>query len=129
MKRALAGAADRDSTSSDHCYVHSFDDAYRPTALGMPAGRGRELCLAMERLVEESKARLGRVFDSEEFDVHAVSTVDEGLTLLTGRPAGGRGPDGRFAEGSVNAAVEEALEANVKRLRVLRGDRGHAGTA
>jgi predicted ATP-dependent protease len=64
-----------------------------------------------------------------QFHVHAVATVDEGLALLTGRPAGRRGPDGRFSEGSVNAAVEEALEANVKRLRALRGDRGHAGTA
>jgi predicted ATP-dependent protease len=63
------------------------------------------------------------------FRVHADSTVDEGLTLLAGRPAGGRGPDGRFAEGSVNAAVEESLEGNVKRRRALRGDRGHAGTA
>ncbi len=56
----------------------------------------------------------------ERFLVHAVSTVDEGLELLSGRPAGAPGPDGRFPEGTVNAAVEEALAANVRHLQALR---------
>jgi lon-related putative ATP-dependent protease len=54
------------------------------------------------------------------FQVHAVSTVDEGLALLSGRPAGERGPDGRFPPGSFNGAVEDALAAHVRRLRELR---------
>jgi len=58
----------------------------------------------------------------ERFHVHAISTVDEGLALLTGRAAGDRGADGRFPAGSFNAAVEQALEANVTRLRALRAD-------
>ena len=56
----------------------------------------------------------------ERFHVHAVSTVDEGVALLSGREAGERGPDGRFPEGSVNAAVEQTLAANVDRLKQLR---------
>ena len=52
----------------------------------------------------------------------SVTTVDEGLELLTGRPAGAPAPDGHFPEGSVNAAVEEALAANVRRLKELRAD-------
>jgi lon-related putative ATP-dependent protease len=77
MKRVLAGAADREPTPSDHCYVHNFDDGYRPTALSVPASRGRELRLAMERLVEESKARLQRVFDSEEFERQKSQILEE----------------------------------------------------
>jgi len=49
--------------------------------------------------------------------------VDEGLALLTGRAAGERGADGRYPEGSVNAAVESALAANVGRIKEMRGDR------
>jgi predicted ATP-dependent protease len=56
----------------------------------------------------------------ERFHIHAISTVDEGLALLSGREAGERGPDGRFTPGSFNAAVDEALAANVERLKELR---------
>jgi predicted ATP-dependent protease len=56
------------------------------------------------------------------FHVHAVSTVDESLEILSGRPAGARGPGRTFPEGSFNAAVERALAENVERLKTLRGD-------
>ena len=36
-------------------------------------------------------------------------TVDEAIALLTGHAAGIRGADGRYAGGSVNAAVEACL--------------------
>lgn len=45
------------------------------------------------------------------FVVYAVSSVDEGLELLTERPAGARGADGTFPSGSVNRAVEDRLAA------------------
>jgi lon-related putative ATP-dependent protease len=61
-----------------------------------------------------------RAVRDERFHVHAISTVDEGLTLLSGREAGARGPDGRFAPGSFNAAVEDALIANVRRVKEVR---------
>lgn len=63
----------------------------------------------------------------ERFHIHAISTVDEGLMLLSGREAGERGADGRFPAGSVNAAVEDVLLANVKRLKEVRmGATDHA---
>jgi lon-related putative ATP-dependent protease len=54
------------------------------------------------------------------FHVHAVTTVDEGLALLSGREAGEPRRDGRFPEGTFNAAVEQALDASVARLKELR---------
>jgi lon-related putative ATP-dependent protease len=63
------------------------------------------------------------------FHIHAVSTVDESLEVLSGRPAGARGPDGAFPEGSCNAAVERALAENVERLKALRADSHGAATA
>jgi len=44
-----------------------------------------------------------------KFSIHAVSTIDQGIELLTGLPAGVRGGDGKFPGGSVNARVEEKL--------------------
>jgi hypothetical protein len=51
------------------------------------------------------------------FHVHPVSTVDEGIALLSGRPAGEPDAEERYPEGSFNAAIEAALDANVERLR------------
>jgi len=44
------------------------------------------------------------------FHLWAVTTIDEGLEILTGVPAGARAADGQFPEGSVNAQVERRLQ-------------------
>jgi len=45
------------------------------------------------------------------FAIYAVSTIEEGLALMTGRDAGARGDDGAYPEGSVNRLVEDRLRA------------------
>jgi Lon-like ATP-dependent protease len=55
-----------------------------------------------------------------QFRVYAVDDVDQGIELLTGVPAGVRGPDGQFPAGSVNARVDA-------RLRQLAEDLHHFG--
>ncbi len=63
-----------------------------------------------------------------KFRVIPVSTIGEGIEILTGTPAGSRGPDGAFPAGSVNARVEAKLRefANTRRAFVQpsRGDAG-----
>jgi lon-related putative ATP-dependent protease len=44
-----------------------------------------------------------------KFQIHAVSTIDEGIALLTGVLAGSRAADGKFPDGSINARVEAKL--------------------
>ncbi|MBV1735266.1 MAG: AAA family ATPase [Candidatus Desulforudis sp.] len=44
------------------------------------------------------------------FHIYPVRTIDEGIEVLTGVPAGRRLDDGRFEAGTVNAAVEARLE-------------------
>jgi lon-related putative ATP-dependent protease len=68
MRRLLDAAAAEGATPSDWCYVHNFADPYRPCALEVPAGRGRQLREEMARLVEECKVRLPRLFEGEEFE-------------------------------------------------------------
>jgi len=45
------------------------------------------------------------------FAIHSVGTIDEGIALLSGRPAGERGADGSYPEGSVNRLVEDRLRS------------------
>ena len=68
MQRLLGKTDQEQPAPSDYCYVHNFTDPYRPSAIEMPAGRGRELRDEMARLVEECKARLPRAFEGEEFE-------------------------------------------------------------
>uniref|UniRef100_I2Q4D7 endopeptidase La n=1 Tax=Desulfovibrio sp. U5L TaxID=596152 RepID=I2Q4D7_9BACT len=53
------------------------------------------------------------------FSVWAVATIDEGIELLTGLPAGARDTDGAYPKGSVNALVDERLLALAKELRAF----------
>ena len=43
------------------------------------------------------------------FRIYAVETIDEGMEILTGVPAGERDQSERFPEGSVNHRVETRL--------------------
>jgi lon-related putative ATP-dependent protease len=45
------------------------------------------------------------------FHVFAVETIDQGMEVLTGLPAGDRDPSGHFADGTINRSVEERLLA------------------
>ena len=51
------------------------------------------------------------------FAVYPVVTINEGIALLTGRPAGARGADGNYPIDSINRRVEERLRAfaNIRR--------------
>jgi lon-related putative ATP-dependent protease len=64
-----------------------------------------------------------------KFAVHAVSHVDQGIALLTGLPAGERGADGRFAEGSINRKVEDRLREFASKAKAFgKGDDDKAGS-
>jgi predicted ATP-dependent protease len=51
------------------------------------------------------------------FHVHAVATISQGLALLTGQAVGERLPDGRFPDGSVNARIEQRLQAFAETMK------------
>ncbi len=52
-----------------------------------------------------------------KFQIYAVETIDEGIEILTGVPAGKRDKDGEFPYSSVNRAVEKRLERFSKDIR------------
>ena len=45
------------------------------------------------------------------FRIHAVQTIDQGIELMTGVPAGERNEHGEFPEGSINHLVEQRIRA------------------
>ena len=62
-----------------------------------------------------------------QFQVFPIETIDQGIELLTGFPAGVRGDDGKFPEGSVNRRVEDRLIALAQqRRRFGAGDQENA---
>jgi lon-related putative ATP-dependent protease len=56
-----------------------------------------------------------------QFHIYAVSTVDEGIELLTGIPGGRPDNDGRYLAGTINARVSQTLQAYSERVRAFTG--------
>lgn len=52
-----------------------------------------------------------------EFHIYSVSTIDQGIEILTGIAAGVEDSDGNWTEGSINALVKERLEELSEKLR------------
>ena len=65
--RAKEKASEK-ATPSDWCYVHNFDDPDRPTALELPAGRGKELASDMKEFIEDCRREIPRAFEREEYE-------------------------------------------------------------
>ncbi len=66
----------------------------------VPAANVKHLMLH-RRVVEAAEAG--------QFHVYPVETIDQGIEILTGMPAGERDADGRFPEGTLNHRVESRL--------------------
>jgi ATP-dependent Lon protease len=57
-----------------------------------------------------------------EFHVYSVTTVDEGIEILTGRPAGKRSPRNTFTPGSILALADRTLREYVRTQKKLGGN-------
>jgi predicted ATP-dependent protease len=68
----------------------------------VPAANARNLML---------KSEVREAVEAGRFHVWTVSSIAEGIEILTGVAAGERGQDGAFAEGTVNRLAEERLIA------------------
>jgi lon-related putative ATP-dependent protease len=55
------------------------------------------------------------------FHVYAIDDVDEGIELLTGRPAGAPDASGRYPEGTVNSLVVARLRKLAEGMRAFSG--------
>jgi predicted ATP-dependent protease len=55
------------------------------------------------------------------FHIYPVQTIDQGIEILTGMPAGVRGADGQYPEGSLNRRVEARLRELAEKRRAFAG--------
>ena len=56
----------------------------------------------------------------KKFRIYSVSTVEEGIEILTGKPAGKPDKKGIYPEGSVYGAVQQKLREYIKRAEKLK---------
>jgi lon-related putative ATP-dependent protease len=77
VRRYLEEMASSKPVPSDWCYVNNFQDAYRPHALRLPAGRAVELHKGMENLTRIVFQEVRNVFDSEEYVKHKEETLNK----------------------------------------------------
>jgi predicted ATP-dependent protease len=61
----------------DWCYLNNFSHPHKPQALKLPSGRGEELRLAMERLVDYLRSAIPALFESDEYHAKAGAIHDE----------------------------------------------------
>ncbi|HEB78283.1 MAG TPA: ATP-dependent protease, partial [Methylothermaceae bacterium] len=59
--------AQRRPVPSDWCYVHNFKDPFKPKALEVPAGRGRQLRKDIAELIDELRTAIPSAFEGEEY--------------------------------------------------------------
>jgi predicted ATP-dependent protease len=52
-----------------------------------------------------------------KFHLYSVETIDDGISILTGRDAGKRQEDGTYPEGTVNYLVDEQLKGLATKLK------------
>ncbi len=52
-----------------------------------------------------------------QFRVYSVNTIDEGISILTGVPAGEKQDDGSYPNGTVNALVTERLSDMAEKVK------------
>ena len=64
---------------------------------------------------------VGAIRDGE-FHIYSVATIDEGIEILTGHPAGERQPDGSYPAGTVNYLVDQRLGELSDSMRGYYGD-------
>ena len=63
-----------------------------------------------------------------KFAIHAIDTVDDGIELLTGLPAGQRDDQGQFPEGSINRRVEDTLARYSDTMQAYASKEGKGNT-
>jgi predicted ATP-dependent protease len=63
------------------------------------------------------RPEVARAVADGRFHVWSVSTIEEGIELLTGVPAGERGADGQYPEGTLYRRVEDRLAGFAEQLR------------
>ncbi len=78
IKNLLEAAAAERPPASDWVYVNNFATPHRPTAIRLPRGKAPVFAQAMHHLIDDLKAALPGVFESEAYQTRR-GAIDEGI--------------------------------------------------
>lgn len=108
--QAIGGANEKIEGFFDICKARGLTGSQ---AVLIPASNVQHLMLRADVIAacEEGK-----------FAIYPVTTIDEGLALVTGKPVGKREEDGQFTEGSVYRKIEDRLKAFTQVRKSLAED-------
>lgn len=79
VRKHIAARAAGAERPADWVYVNNFEQPQKPIAIGLPPGRGDGLRRDMENLVEELRAAIPAVFESDEYSAK-VEAIDAEFT-------------------------------------------------
>jgi predicted ATP-dependent protease len=94
VREVLESRAATEPAAPDWCYVNNFKQPHRPRALRLPPGQGSKLRHDMEQFVDELRASIPAMFDSEEYRTRAeqidaqISEQQEKIFVQLGEEAG-----------------------------------------
>ena len=103
--QAIGGVNEKIEGYFDACYARGLNGRH---GVIIPASNVRHLMLRPDIVATAQEGK---------FRVIPIDTVDEGLEILTGRPAGVADVGGRYPEGTVNRSVASRLAALAERAR------------
>lgn len=59
--------AENDVELFDYCYVHNFENSYKPQMLQLPVGIGKSLQIDMDKLIENAMTDIPNAFNEENY--------------------------------------------------------------
>ena len=98
--QAIGGVNEKIEGFFDVCSARGLDGSH---GVLIPQANVKHLML---------RADVVEAVEQKKFHVYPMKTVDDGLTVLTGMPAGKLNPKGEYPKGSVNATVAQAVAAS-----------------
>lgn len=67
IRKYLNNVAQDKEAPSDWCYVHNFEQDYKPKALKLPAGQGKSFKKDMKNLVEDLTKAINAAFETSDY--------------------------------------------------------------
>ena len=77
VRRFLEKKAGDERKPDDWCYVNNFAQPHKPRVLRLPSGRGEELRLRMEKLVDYLRSAIPALFEGDEYRAKAGAIQEE----------------------------------------------------
>ncbi len=77
VTQLLTQQASTEEAPCDWCYVNNFDTPHKPIKICLPQGLGRRLHDDMKQLVEELRAAIPALFESDEYRARVQELEDE----------------------------------------------------